>query len=310
MSNKTPLIVNIKRYSLDDGPGIRSVVFFKGCPLSCTFCHNPETQNPEPDIAFNRADCINCHRCLDVCPEGAIDFSLAGRIHRQACTKCGKCADSCPGSGLQRIGTDYSIERLAEILFRDIPFYRHSNGGVTLSGGECTLYPEFVGALLKRLKMKNIHITLQTSGYFSYKAVADKILPYTDLLFFDMKIADPLKHYQITGKSNLRIIANLQRLLRETDVKVHPRIPIIPATTATRENLFELIKILIDAGAEEVSLLSYNPLGFELYEKIGKTIPALPLNFMPPDEEEKIHAMTRSLIQEYSRMSFNHTRGS
>jgi len=299
MENNTPLIVNIKRYSLDDGPGIRSVVFFKGCPLSCIFCHNPETQDPKIEIAFSAVNCLHCHHCVDVCPENAIDLHLAGRIHRQICKRCGSCAAACPGSGLQTIGTCYPVDRLVEILLRDMSFYRYSGGGVTLSGGECTLYPEYVATLLKHLKKEDIHVSIQTSGYFEYESFREKILPNVDLIFFDVKIADPDLHMKLTGRSNQRIISNLKRLIGESDTKVHPRVPIIPGITSNPENLANIVKILMDAGAEDISLLPYNPMGFGLTEKIGKPLPALPLHFMPPREEKEIYIMVENLVSEH-----------
>ncbi len=164
-----PLIVEIKRQSLEDGPGIRSVVFFKGCPLQCTFCHSPETQDPKVDIAFSAKECLHCGKCADSCPEGAIDLSRLERISRDRCIHCGQCANACPGNGLRRIGQYYPVDTLTEILLRDLPFYRHSNGGVTLSGGECTLYPNYLESLLKSLKAKQVHLLLETSGYFNFK---------------------------------------------------------------------------------------------------------------------------------------------
>jgi len=293
-----PLIVNINRFSLDDGPGIRSVVFFKGCPLACVFCHNPETQDHNLEIAFSEKNCIHCHNCVDICPERAIELDLKGRINREICKRCGKCAAVCPGLGLKTIGTYYPVDSLVEILLRDLPFYRYSKGGVTLSGGECTLYPDYLCALLRGLKEKNIHVSIQTSGYFDYELFTEKILPYVDLIFFDIKIANPDTHLRLTGKSNRKIISNLKRLIKEGEAEVHPRIPVIPEMTSTRENLSDIIQILIDSGAGSVTLLPYNPLGFELCEKIGKPIPKLPLSFMTFQEEKKIHSLVKSLVKE------------
>ncbi len=147
-----PLIVDVKKNSREDGPGIRSVVFFKGCPLRCVFCQNIEAQEPGAEIAFSAKECINCALCEDACPQEAVDLEFPGRIHRDKCTRCGKCADACPGRGLRVVGSYYSVEGLTEILLRDESFYRHSGGGVTLSGGECTLYPDYVELLLRGLK--------------------------------------------------------------------------------------------------------------------------------------------------------------
>lgn len=296
--NHSPLILDIKRGSLEDGPGIRSVVFFKGCPLQCIFCHNPEAQDPGVEIAFSETACIHCGKCAEACPEGVIDLRLPGRIRRDDCTRCGACAVACPGNGLRIIGKYYSVESLIEILLRDLPFYMHSGGGVTLSGGECTLYPEYLNALVQALKENGIHIVLETSGFFDYPTFSKDILPFLDLIYYDIKIADPEAHVRHTGKSNQKIIENLKQLLRQEGVAVHPRIPLVPGITATRENLKAIIDILRESGAGDVSLLPYNPMGLEMSVKIGKKKPCLPERFMKPDEERAFYAILKSFIKE------------
>jgi pyruvate formate lyase activating enzyme len=293
-----PLIVDIKRHSLEDGPGIRSVVFFKGCPLHCIFCHSPETQNRGVEIAFSPRECIHCGSCRDACPQGAIDLEFPGRIKREKCISCGACASVCPGKGLRLIGSCYSVETLTEILLRDLPFYRHSGGGVTLSGGECTLYPSYLECLLTRLKARDVHLTLETSGYFDYQTFRRKILPSVDLIYYDIKIANPQVHRMYLGKSNRRILDNLRRLLQEKGVEVHPRIPLVPGITATRENLSAIIDLLCAAGAKDISLLPYNPMGIEMTVSLGRPKPPLPEGFMKPDEEREILAMFKPLIEE------------
>jgi pyruvate formate lyase activating enzyme len=275
-----------KRFSFEDGPGIRSVVFFKGCPLRCVFCQNPETQRPDLEIAFSQKSCVGCGTCLQVCPEGAIDFEHAGRILRQKCDKCGKCVDACPGNGLRRIGTHHSVEALVETLLWDSAYYSNSGGGVTLSGGECTLYPDYLEDLVRRLKQSGIHVVLQTSGYFDFETFAAKVLPYVDLIYYDVKIADSENHRHYTGVANDLILKNLCRLLQETAVKIEPRVPLIPEITATAGNLTSIMELLLDAGAERVTLLPYNPMGLDKYRTLGLRAPDLPDRFMTPEEEE------------------------
>ena len=293
-----PLIVDIKRQSLEDGPGIRSVVFFKGCPLRCTFCHNPETQDPQIEIAFSERDCIMCGGCKEACPKDAIDPGIPGHIYRDRCDRCGECVSVCPGNGLRKIGSYYEAEALAEILLRDIAFYHHSGGGVTLSGGESTLYPDYLESLLKPLKTEGIHIALETSGYFNYDIFKEKILLYVDLIYYDIKIADSEWHSQITGRTNDKIFGNLRQLLKEKDVEVIPRIPIIPGITATHENLLEIARSLYETGADKVLLLPYNPMGMEMYTKLGRQKPALPERFMRPDEEKEVYEMFGDIIKD------------
>ena len=296
--NNLPLIVDIKRHSLEDGPGIRSVVFFKGCPLRCIFCQNPEAQDPEVEIAFSARECIHCGSCAEACPQGAIDLEDPGRIHREMCIRCGRCVSACPGKGLRLIGSYYPVEGLAELLLRDLPFYRHSGGGVTLSGGEPTLYPDYLEPLLKRLKARGIHLVLETSGFFDYEVFGEKILPYIDLIYYDIKIADPELHREYIGKTNYRILDNLYRLLQEKGVEVHPRVPLIPGITATRANLSAIVDLLCEAGAENVSLLPYNPMGIEMAVNLGLPKPPIPEAFMRHDEEREVYDMFKTLIEE------------
>lgn len=230
-------------------------------------------------------------------------MELPGRIHRDKCVRCGTCASICPGKGLRRIGTHYSVETLIEILLRDLPFYRHSGGGVTLSGGECTLYPDYLESLLKRLKAKGVHVALETSGYFDYQTFKKKILPYIDLIYYDVKIADPEAHRRYVGKSNQRIFRNLRRLVHEQDVEIHPRIPLIPGITATRENLSAIIDLLYEAGAKDISLLPYNPMGIEMAVSLGNPRPPLPERFMTPAEEKEILEVFTKLLADKETVS-------
>ncbi len=296
MMGDSPLIVAIKRHSLEDGPGIRSVVFFKGCPLRCLFCHNPETQDPGMEIAFSPRECIRCGECAEVCTEGAIDLDFQGRIHRDRCARCGRCAGICPGKGLRSIGSFHPVENLAEILLRDIAFYRHSGGGVTLSGGECTLYPDYLESLLKLLKERGIHIVLETSGHFGYDTFRRKVLPHIDLVYYDIKFADTETHKRYVGKTNKGILENLRRLLVEREVEVNLRVPLIPGITATRENLSRIVDLLCEANADNVSLVPYNPMGLEMFASLGRPKPPLPAKFMKPDDESEIHTFFKTII--------------
>jgi pyruvate formate lyase activating enzyme len=188
---------------------------------------------------------------------------------------------------------------------RDLPFYRYSNGGVTLSGGECTLYPNYLGSLLKSLKARQIHLVLETNGYFNFDVFSRKILPYVDLVYFDVKIADPETHQKHTGKGNHKIFDNLTRLLREKPAAVQPRIPLVPGITTSRENLSSIVGLLREAGAKNISLLPYNPLGIEMAVSLGRSRPILPERFMTPDEEMTIHNTFRNIIdkREYKNIS-------
>lgn len=290
-----PLVIDIKRYSFEDGPGIRSVVFFKGCPLRCIFCHNPEAQKPGPEIAFTKSRCVGCGACQQACPVGALDLKFPGRIHRDRCDLCGKCAEVCPTDGLKLIGKHYSVESLTELLLQDFEYYCHSGGGVTLSGGECTLFHNYVEALVHALKMRGVHVALETSGYFNYRTFRRKIYPYLDLIYYDIKFADNEAHKRFCGRSNDIILRNFCRLIGEEGAEVHPRIPLVPGITATDRNLFAIAGFLRTYGVKEVWLLPYNPMGLAKCETLARETPDLPRKFMTPEEERRAYDALRGL---------------
>ena len=296
-----PLVVKVERGSTEDGPGLRSVVFFKGCPLRCCFCHNPETQDPGPEIAFRANRCLGCGACAEACPEGAVDQEAAGRVDRARCTGCGACAQACPTGALRLVGRRYDPEELAELLLRDQPFYAASGGGVTLSGGECTLYPEYVEACLQRVKRAGVAVLLETCGEFDYAAFRDHLLPYVDEIYFDVKLADPEAHQRYTGRRNDRILENLRRLAGERGVRVQPRVPLIPGVTATRANLAGIVDLLCELGLPQVVLLPYNPLGRASYEELGREPPAMPERFMSAEELGAVYAELGEIVQAKTR---------
>lgn len=285
MQESLPLIVHIKTGSTEDGPGIRSTVFFKGCPLHCTWCQNPEAMDPQVEIGFYPQCCIGCFDCEEVCPEGAILKGEDQRIDRALCTRCGKCAEVCPGKAIRRIGRYYERDELLEALLRDRVFYEVSGGGVTLSGGEPTLWPEYAGELLKGLKQEGIHTALQTCGHFDYDLFKEKLLPWVDLIMYDIKLIKSEEHLRCTGRDNQKILENFTRLLNGP-AQMLPRIPLIPGFTASEENLEGISSFLKDRSVRTCSLLPYNPLGLSKWESLGKKRPALPDAWMETSQQE------------------------
>jgi pyruvate formate lyase activating enzyme len=285
MAAAGPLIFEIKRYALDDGPGIRTTVFFKGCNLHCPWCHNVESIDPDLEIGFFPQECIQCGDCVLACPVSACHLETSGLIDRKQCTRCGDCVEACPGRALRSYGRLYTVDELVEILLRDRAFSLVSGGGVTLSGGEPTLYMDYCAATLSPLKDLGFHTAIQTNGFFPWDEFRQKLLPLVDLVLIDVKLADGPEHRRYTGHDNERIIANLCHLLEAEPSKVLPRIPLIPGITATTENLTALSRLLREAGASRCALLPYNPTWFHKAESLGKKVDGrMPDRMLTPGE--------------------------
>lgn len=269
---KKPLIFEIKGNSLDDGPGIRTVVFFKGCPLSCVWCHNPESKRAWAELSFDPKECIGCNSCLENCPNGAISRDNPFFIDRLLCKLCFSCVEVCPSGALSRMGLQRSVEEIAQIVIKDKPFYAVSGGGVTLSGGEATLHMEYASELLKTLKAEGIHTLIETCGYFDISKFEELLLPYIDVIYYDLKIFDPTNHQRFCGVANQRILSNyirLNSLAQFGGFEIIPRVPLIPDITDTEENIRSIASFLKLHQVKKYELLAYNPLWHDKASKIG-----------------------------------------
>ncbi len=267
-SDANSLILEIKGNSLDDGPGIRSIVFFKGCPLDCVWCHNPESKSRNVEISFDSLQCVDCGSCRDICKFSALAKSNPFYIDRQQCQLCFDCVEVCPGNALTRVGQNMDIDTILPRILRDKPFFDNTGGGVTLSGGEPALNMNFVGELLKHLQAEQIHTLLETCGHFDYARFAEKVLPYTNTIYFDLKIMDSTAHKQYCGVGNRLILKNFMRLVKD-GADILPRTPLVPGITDTDTNLKAIAEFLSGLGITQCSLLPYNPLWREKCKQIG-----------------------------------------
>jgi pyruvate formate lyase activating enzyme len=278
------LIFDLKKYSINDGPGIRTTVFLKGCPLRCGWCHNPEGRSFSPEIMVRAARCLaDCDRCIPACPEKALVRTAAGpALDRSRCTACGDCAAACPSQALEVVGRRLSAAQLLQEIERDRLFLEESGGGVTFSGGEPLSQPDFLEEILECCRKKEIHTTVDTCG-FAAGEVLEKIARSTDLFLFDLKVIAEAKHIAVTGKSNRLILENLERLARSGKRTV-VRIPVVPGVNDDKENIARTAEFLRSLGSiKEVSLLPYHKLGRDKYK--GLEMEADGAVFAPPSAQ-------------------------
>ena len=265
------MIFNIQKFSINDGPGIRTVVFFKGCPLKCTWCANPESQEPRLQILWDAKKCLHCNNCVMSCPTLAVK-NLDGRIfvdHKKCsgagiCSERGICIEKCPGHALKPEGERKTVAEIMQVVIQDLPFYEESGGGVTLSGGEATMQPEFTIELLKALKAKNIHTAIETTGFCS-PAIFHRIIEYLDLLLFDIKHWNENK----TFVSNIPILKNMKYAI-DSGEDVLPRLPVIPNYNNSIEDARGFVQILKEVGAKRIQLLPFHQFGENKYTMLGR----------------------------------------
>jgi pyruvate formate lyase activating enzyme len=285
------VIFDIQRFSLHDGPGIRTAIFFKGCPLRCAWCQNPESHEKKPEIAFYAELCRACFTCRKVCPEGAIIGEKERRVDYDRCTACGACAAACPAESLRLIGTEWDAASLAEEVLRDRDYFIDSGGGVTLTGGEPLVYPRFVMEFLALLKKERVHTAMETCGMFR-PADMKKIIPRLDLVFYDLKHMDGGMHREYTGAGNRRILENflsVSALIKN----VQPRMPLVPCFNDGDENISATARFIKKAGHRAIHCLPYHKLGEAKLTRINTKQRPLGLAGHDADDLERIKKMFR-----------------
>lgn len=269
------VVFNIQRFSIHDGPGIRTTVFLKGCSLRCGWCSNPESIRLSPEIITRDIKCIRCGKCVEACSQQAITVVENTRtIQWDKCNYCMKCAEVCPSGAIERAGEYMTVAKVIDTVGRDASYYRRTNGGMTLSGGEPLMQWQFALKLLQEAKRRGLHTALDTTGYTDWE-ILDEILNFTDLVLYDVKHPNSARHREATGVPNERILDNLRKTVAKPGLKVWVRHPVIPQFSDSEEELEELCKLILTLkpSVEKLSLLPYHKFGELKYAAMGKVYP-------------------------------------
>lgn len=286
-------VTNVQRFSIHDGPGIRTTVFLKGCNLRCYWCHNPETLKPKPELQVFPERCIGCGVCFERCPQSAHVVEDGGRVfHRELCVACGTCADTCYAQALVIVGECKTVEEVVEEVLRDRPFYERSGGGVTLSGGEPLLQFGFARALLERCKAEGLHTAIETAANLPWERI-EAVLPVTDLVMMDIKLLDAQSHRKCTGVSNERILANARRL-GDCGTPLIVRTPVIPGVNDRESDIAAIAAFVADMpGLLYYELLPFHPMAGGKYESLDMVYHAKQLKPPPKEHVEALAAVAR-----------------
>ena len=262
-------IFNIQKFCLHDGPGVRTTVFFKGCPLSCVWCHNPESQLSQSEILFDQTKCTSCGRCISVCSSSAVKAAPAGvTFSRKECIACGACEDVCPNSAREFVGREYTVAQLLDELEKERPFIEQSGGGVTFSGGEPMLQIDFVEEAARDCRERGIYVAIDTCGFVPYEYF-ERILKNTNVFLYDLKFISPILHKKYTGVDNALILENLQRLAAN-HAAINLRLPLIEGVNSSEEEINSILSFVAGTPLTQVNLLSYHDIGKGKYAKLGR----------------------------------------
>lgn len=288
------IVFNIQRYSIDDGPGVRTTVFVKGCPLSCLWCSNPESLTLMPEVTYRYTACKRCGACVAACPAGAVTLADDGvHINRAICRRCGTCIDACVPEALQMSGRKMSDEEVFKIVRRDIDYYETSGGGVTCSGGEILGQPDFVAAIFERCRAAGIHTCADTSGWGSREAM-ETILECTDLVYFDLKHMDAAEHKKLCGQSNDAVLGNLA-LAADRRIPLVVRIPLIPGCNNSEANLRAIGETVARICRNApIHILPYHRYGVSKYRMLDMPYPLNGVASPTPEELDKARDVLES----------------
>lgn len=264
------IIFDIQRFSLHDGPGIRTTVFFKGCPIECAWCQNPESHKTRPEIAFYAEHCKKSYNCENICPNNAIVRGAEQRVDYTKCNSCGDCAEYCDFNALRIIGKEWYCDTLIEELMKDEDYFIDSGGGVTLSGGEPMMQVEFLEKFLPLLKAQGIHVNMETCGVFKWERI-EKIIPYLDLIYYDLKHMNPVTHKRYTKLDNKIILQNFEKLAK-VFLKLQTRMPIIPGINDSQGNISAVAQFLKQNKQKSIHCLPYHNLGEAKLTRINSNL--------------------------------------
>ena len=291
-------VFDIQRFSIHDGPGIRTTVFLKGCSLRCFWCHNPEGMRLLPEIQFEPEKCIGCGECVKICEQNAQHLENGQRLYdRDCCTVCGQCVETCFAGGLSLIGRSMSVDAVLTEVLQDIAFYRSSGGGVTFSGGEPVLQTEFLSTVLARCRWAGVHTAIETAGYYPWERL-EYLLPHVDMVMMDLKHMDSEQHKAATGAPNDLILANARKLA-ESSVALLFRTPVIPTVNDTPDAIRAIAQFVqelstLRGAAIPLELLQFHRLAEDKYTHLGRSYQAHAL----PDTVENLRALV-AIVQEY-----------